>query len=399
MGRRRRLGFTLVELLVVIAIIGMLIMLLLPAVQAAREAARSAKCKNNLHQIGIAFQNMRAQKGEGNVVLGGGWTAALTDYMEGHRDLLVCPSDVDANGAYGSGGGGSSGGSSGGGNGGGGNPGGGGGGGGAPKVEGPLRMEGQIPDSVVFDHKDRPNPAIAASDFARVWIEQSQYTLPKDVRVDLASPGYYSSASGGTTIPAGTTVDCYLIHYDTPGNQSGTINNGRITFSSPIIGVITNTGSLHQSDDALGRQGTDYPSTQGARGYEWGAEQVELTDDMQTFILHRFHITFPGEQTRILTVPGGEPTSFGLNSHVTNFQRARPGQILLADYGKSTMDLDGEGGTDLVWDEESQTYRNPYVAFRHFRRANVLFVDGSVKSMTEEQFYSEDNDLWHSRKN
>jgi prepilin-type N-terminal cleavage/methylation domain-containing protein/prepilin-type processing-associated H-X9-DG protein len=94
---KRESGFTLVELLVVMAIISILAAILLPALTRARIAARSANCKSNLRQIGMAVEMW---KGDHNEQYPPACNNAFTKFWWGKRKGYAKDAVVDVSKGY-----------------------------------------------------------------------------------------------------------------------------------------------------------------------------------------------------------------------------------------------------------------------------------------------------------
>ncbi len=91
--------FTLIELLIVIAILAILVAMLLPALNSAREKARSAQCLNNLKQCGT-LSAAYADYYSGNLVLlhnGVSWSRNLYDTLSlsGSPSFFTCPKNTN----------------------------------------------------------------------------------------------------------------------------------------------------------------------------------------------------------------------------------------------------------------------------------------------------------------
>lgn len=125
-----------------------------------------------------------------------------------------------------------------------------------PRVEGQIRFERAMPTAFGLGESE--------SDGIQLYLERSGLRLADDAEVTLARPGTYEAFAGlSSRVPAGTAVDSYFIHLDTPGQLPlGGVASRRATirFDRPIVGVIAASDQLAESHAVFGLPGVKYGS-------------------------------------------------------------------------------------------------------------------------------------------
>jgi len=239
------------------------------------------------------------------------------------------------------------------------------------------------------EHMDSLPPSLRFNDFEsnsriNLFTESVGLTLTGTVHVNISQPGRYvgSDDSTGKNITSGTTVDSFLLTFDPVGSTS-TTSSGSVTFGADIIGLIVKTTHLDSSDKIVGSPDVIYPTGQsGARGFE-NREIIRIEDDRRTLVIDTFHSTFPGENCRVLTLPGGS-ASYGMNGRI-DVRGPKADQVMLVEYELGIIR------------PESKSHEE-YIQPRHFGRVNVVYPGGGVQSLKPEDL-AEDKDIWGPKLN
>jgi ferric-dicitrate binding protein FerR (iron transport regulator) len=130
-----------------------------------------------------------------------------------------------------------------------------------PHTTGDVRYLRRAPESVkagTFEH-----------DSIMVFEEQAEFVLPESVQVmrgaSKQQEGPEPSVPELVTLPAGTRVKSYYVHFDRVGRGKSDIESkGSITFDRPVLGVLVSYKGLNQTDAWLAHSGTHY-ETEGGR--------------------------------------------------------------------------------------------------------------------------------------
>jgi hypothetical protein len=129
-----------------------------------------------------------------------------------------------------------------------------------------------------------------------VFSERSDFILDDTIRVDMVDPGEYAKSryQDKRTLPAGRRVTSYLLQFSAFSteqfpNQKRNVR-GQITFAQPIVGVITGTRLLKESETVFENPNVAYPVPRAVEprpegDQRKGFDSVILAADQRTLIL------------------------------------------------------------------------------------------------------------------
>jgi hypothetical protein len=149
----------------------------------------------------------------------------------------------------------------------------------------------------------------------RLFAEQQNLTLsaslPLDISVPGTSPGSTDSNLSLSTVPAGSTVTSYALHFDVSGTRA--TNNpleaiGSITFDQQILGLIVSSTTLNNTNATVGLTGTTYSSGPD-HGLELNpvgggtSDVITLSPDRHTVTVDLMNASFADDARIIVAVP------------------------------------------------------------------------------------------------
>ena len=124
-----------------------------------------------------------------------------------------------------------------------------------PHTTGDVRYLRRAPESVragTFEH-----------DSIMVFEEKAEFGLPEAVQVMRGASnqqdGPEPSVAERVTLPAGTRVRSYFVHFDRVGRGKRDVESkGSISFDRPVFGMVIPNNTLKQTRDWLAHSGTTY---------------------------------------------------------------------------------------------------------------------------------------------
>jgi hypothetical protein len=153
-----------------------------------------------------------------------------------------------------------------------------------------------------------------------LFLERRQMTLPAELSIipaNVLDEFDTKTAPPHATLSAGTSVDCYFVHFHARGE--GTVR-GQITFQRPVVGLILESPAMNETDAVFCPPGVSYLPPMSAKTNRGGVisptgaggppdartpndDRLTLSPDRRTVTLQLHTAADDLDQIRILVAP------------------------------------------------------------------------------------------------